>query len=186
MIGLAQDPASPFNLDAVTIPHYVGLDHPLAPLLIFAWMVPLVVSFGFYFYSVGSAGPEDARATAGGYGTSLALLAAVLLFGPVAASLVNSNSEGRSLDAVPNFAGLAQAKGTADLEGEFTSWAEARYGVKLTGEQAMTLVERKRNYGTGSENISDVTLINGAEAHSFFEGTTIRLMSGETELDVRP
>lgn len=181
MIALSQDPALPFDLDTVTVPHYAGMVFPFAPVILLAWTVPLaalvVLSLLAYFAgdpeSKGSARAASAVPVA-------AWLAGAAFLGPV----ILSQLIGATDDAFPNVIGYVTAT-EKNPNGEFVVWSQERYGVELTENQTETLRHRKRNYGMGSENVSDVVLVGGREVHGYFDGSAVRLMSGGTELDVK-
>lgn len=181
MIRLAQDPASPFDLDTVTVPHYAGMDVPFAPVILLAWIVPLAALVVLTVLAYFADTPETARpGRAAGAVPFTAWLAGAFFLGPV----VLSQLVGGTDDAFPNVIGYVTAT-EKNPDGEFSTWSRERYGVELTEKQTEALRHRKRNYGTGSENVSNVVLVGDREVHGYFEGSSIRLMSGGTELDVK-
>lgn len=178
-VPAAQDPSGSFDYARLADVHNPAYDSPLAWLLVGGWLLALAAAVVLMFVQ-----RMDLARRRDSWPARLAVLAAVLLIGPVLVSWV-CDSVWQNGDKVPNALGWATGAKAKDTTAEFHDWAAARYGVKLTAPQLDTVLTRKPVGLFVTANETDPIIVDGGLVHGLYAAGQIVLVDAkDAELPV--
>jgi energy-coupling factor transporter transmembrane protein EcfT len=176
----AQDPSRAFDYASLTEFHNTAYDSLGGIVLSGGWFLALAA--GIIVYVVRRVDKSKLPAA---WATRSFWAAGLLLVLPVLGSGVMEFNSGTG-DSVPNFAGLAKGATTSDKNGEFTSWAQDRYKIELTGIQATELQKLTNKGFMVTSNETHPVIFNGALIHGTSAAGQIILVDKDAkEMPVR-
>jgi hypothetical protein len=175
-----QDPSRAFDYASLTEFHNTAYDNLGGIILSGGWFLALAAGIVVY-----AARRVDKSRLPAAWASRCFWAAGLLLVLPVLGSGVMDFTSGTG-DTVPNFAGLAKGAMTSDKNGEFTSWAQDRYKIDLTGIQATELQKLTNKGFMVTSNETNPVIFNGALIHGTSAAGQIILVDKDAkEMPVR-
>ncbi|MBG0738720.1 hypothetical protein IV500_04715 [Paeniglutamicibacter antarcticus] len=176
----AQDPFKAFDYASLTEFHNTAYDNLGGIIMSGGWFLALAA--GIMVYVVRRVDKSKLPAV---WAKRSFWAAGLLLVVPILGSGVMELTSG-SGDSVPNFAGLATGATTSDKNGEFTTWAEGRYKIDLTGIQASELQKLTNKGFMVTSNETNPVIFNGSLIHGTSAAGQIILVDKDAkEMPVR-